>query len=120
MVHPGYKITRIRSFYMRKVKFFQQEVGEHLDEILKAFPKVEELHPFFSDLVNVLYDRDHYKLALGHIRATKSMSENITRDYLKLMKYSDSLYRCKMLKKACLGRICTTMRKINASLTYLE
>lgn len=24
VVHPGYKITRIRAFYMRKVKFFQQ------------------------------------------------------------------------------------------------
>ena len=30
VIHPGYKITRIRSFYMRKVKFTQQTVDEKL------------------------------------------------------------------------------------------
>ena len=28
VVHPGYKITRIRSFYMRKIKFTQQTISE--------------------------------------------------------------------------------------------
>ena len=28
VIHPGYKITRIRNFYMRKVKFTQQTIGD--------------------------------------------------------------------------------------------
>lgn len=44
----------------------------------------------------------------------------MTKDYLKLVKYADSLYRCKSLKRAAFGRMCTMLRKINSSLSYLE
>ena len=54
--------------------------------------------------MNVLYDRDHYKLALGQVNAACHQVDNIAKDYLRLLKYGDSLYRCKQLKRACLGR----------------
>lgn len=41
VVHPGYKISRIRSFYMRKVKFTQSTYHEKLSEVLDAFPKLD-------------------------------------------------------------------------------
>jgi nucleolar GTP-binding protein len=91
-----------------------------LDAALKDFPRLEDLHPFFADLMNVLYDRDHYKLALGHVSACKNVIDNIAKDYVRLLKYADSLYRCKMLKRAALGRMCTSIKKLSASLDYLE
>ena len=48
------------------------------------------------------------------------MVENMSKNYLKLVKYADSLYRCKALKRAALGRMCTMIRKIGPSLSYLE
>ncbi len=54
--------------------------------------------------MNVLYDRDHYKLALGQLNAVRHQIDSIAKDYLRLLKYGDSLYRCKQLKRACLGR----------------
>uniref|UniRef100_A0A8C7LDH2 GTP binding protein 4 n=1 Tax=Oncorhynchus kisutch TaxID=8019 RepID=A0A8C7LDH2_ONCKI len=60
-------------------------------------------HLFYADLMNVLYDKNHYKLVLGQI--------NI---------YGISLYRCKQLKRASLGRMCTIMKRQKQSLEYLE
>ena len=48
------------------------------------------------------------------------MIAQIGQDYVRLLKYGDSLYRCKQLKHAALGRMCTVMKKLNASLCYLE
>ncbi|KAH8045742.1 hypothetical protein JL720_16584 [Aureococcus anophagefferens] len=93
VVHPGYKITRIRSFYMRKVKFTQQTISERLGAIVQDFPRLDDVHPFHSDLMGVLYDRDHYKLALGQLNTCKKLCETVTRDYVRLIKYADSLYR---------------------------
>merc|ERR1712013_234201 len=62
VIHRHYKISRIRSFYMRKVKFTQTNFSEKLTLILTEFPKLEDIHPFYADLMNVLYDKDHYKL----------------------------------------------------------
>jgi len=120
VVHRHFKIGRIRAFYMRKIKFTQTNFTEKLTQILTEFPKLEEVHPFYADLMNVLYDRDHYKLALGQINTARHLVDNVARDYVRLMKYGDSLYRCKQLKRAALGRMATIMKRQNQSLTYLE
>lgn len=120
VVHAGYNISRLRGFYMRKVKFTQDTIHEKLSEIIDGFPKLDDIHPFFADLINVLYDKDHYKLALGHVHSCRNMIDNIAKDYVRLLKYGDSLYRCKMLKKAALGRMCTVLKKLTASFTYLD
>jgi len=120
VVHPGYKITRIRSFYMRKVKYCQSTFGEKFAKMLEEFPKIDDIHPFYADLCNVLYDRDHFKLALGQVGACKKVIDNIAKDYVRMMKFADSLYKCKMLKRAALGRMCTSVKKLQGSLSYLE
>eukprot|EP01134_Creolimax_fragrantissima_P005651 CFRG5651T1 len=120
VVHPGYAISRIRSFYMRKVKFTQQNYHDRLKAILDQFPKLDDIHPFYADLMNVLYDRDHYKLALAQLNTACQLIDNVAKDYNRLLKFGDSLYRCKQLKRAALGRMCTIMKRQNGSLQYLE
>lgn len=81
---------------------------------------MDDVHPFYADLINVLYDKDHYKLALGQINTAKHLIDNVAKDYVRLMKYGDSLYRCKQLKRAALGRMATIMKRQSSNLTYLE
>ncbi|VDN06723.1 unnamed protein product [Thelazia callipaeda] len=103
VVHRHFAISRIRSFYARKIKFLQQEV-----------------HPFYADLMNILYDKDHYKIALGQVNTARHLIDGIAREYVRLMKYGDSLYRCKMLKRAALGRMVKLLRRQKSSFNYLE
>ena len=120
VIHKHYKISRIRSFYTRKIKFTQQNFHDRLSMIITEFPKLDDVHPFYADLMNVLYDRDHYKLALGQINTAKNLIDNVSKDYARLMKFADSMYRCKQLKRAALGRMCTIMKRQTQSLQYLE
>jgi len=120
VIHKGFEIQRIRRFYMRKVKFTQQNIHEKLGKILDTFPKLDDLHPFYSDLMNILYDKDHYKIALGQINKAQNIIDGISKDYIRMLKYADSLYRCKTLKKTALGRMCTVIKKLNPSFGYLE
>lgn len=119
-IHKNYAISRIRAFYMRKVKFTQQNYHDKLDKILTDFPLLDDIHPFYADLINILYDRDHYKLALGQINTAKHLIDNLAKDHVRLLKYGDSLYRCKQLKRAGMGRMCTIVKKLGPSLAYLE
>ena len=120
VTHPGYKITRIRKFYMRKVRFTEDTIVEKLDGIIKGFPKLDDIHPFYADMINILYDKDHYKLALGTVNTAKNICQKLAGDYVKLLKYGDSLYRCKQLKVAALGRMMTALKKLGSSFNYLE
>jgi nucleolar GTP-binding protein len=109
-----------RSNSIRKIKFTQQTISERLTQILTDFPRLNDIHPFYADLCNTLYDRDHYKLALGQINTARTLVESISRDMIRMVKYGDSLYRCKCLKRAALGRMCTVLKRQKASLGYLE
>lgn len=105
---------------MRKVKFTQDTFDEKLGRILTEFPILDNLHPFLSSLLNVLYDKNHYKLALGQISTARHLISQVAKDYCRLLKFGDSLYRCKQLKKAALGRMATIMRRQKDPLAYLE
>lgn len=120
VIHKQYKIARIRNFYLRKIKFTQQSFHDKLQLILTEFPKLEEVHPFYADLMNVLYDKNHYKLALGQLNIAKNLIDNVAKDYGRMMKFADSLYRCKCLKRAALGRMATILKRQTQSLQYLE
>lgn len=96
VVHNGWAIARIRQFYMRKVKYTASSWDDKLTKILEDFPKVratcwptwravtspclqvDDIHPFYADLLNVLYDKDHYKLALGQLNTAKNLIQRIS------------------------------------------
>lgn len=78
MANAGWPIQRIRQFYMRKVKYTASTWSDRLTKILDDFPKVDTIHPFYSDLLNVLYDKDHYKLALGQISIARNLISKIS------------------------------------------
>ncbi|KAF7797295.1 hypothetical protein EIP86_008490 [Pleurotus ostreatoroseus] len=120
VIHKNFKISRIRNFYMRKVKFTQDSFDEKLAQILEEFPMLDDLHPFLASLMNVLYDKNHYKLALGQLRTARHLIDQVAKDYVRLLKFGDSLYRCKQLKRAALGRMATIMRRQKDPLAYLE
>ncbi|EEB09718.1 GTP binding protein Nog1 [Schizosaccharomyces japonicus yFS275] len=120
VIRAGFKISRIRGFYARKVKFTEDTFSEKLNAILTEFPKLNDIHPFHADLLNILYDRDHLKIALSQLSTARHLIENVARDYIRLLKYGDSLYRCKQLKRAALGRMATIIKRQKSSLEFLE
>lgn len=120
VIHPSYQISRIRAFYTRKITYSCKEFTDRLEIITTQFPRLENIHPFYSNLLNILYDRDHYKMALGHVSSTRGAIERIAKEYVRLVKYAESLYRAKQLKRAALGKMATMAKKLGKSMEYLE
>ncbi|KAJ4300453.1 Nucleolar GTP-binding protein 1 [Collariella sp. IMI 366227] len=119
-IRVGFKISRIRAFYTRKVKFTQETCSEKFGAIVASFPVLADQHPFHRDLMNILYDADHFKVALGQVSTAKHLIETISRDYVRLLKYSQSLFQCKQLKRAALGRMATLIKRLKDPLQYLD
>ncbi|KAK3318365.1 P-loop containing nucleoside triphosphate hydrolase protein [Apodospora peruviana] len=119
-IRAGFKISRIRAFYTRKVKFTQETCSEKFGNIVSSFPMLADQHPFHRDLMNILYDADHFKVALGQVSTAKHLIETISRDYVRLLKYSQSLFQCKQLKRAALGRMATLIKRLKDPLAYLD
>lgn len=108
------------AFYMRKVKYTAETFTEKLSAILDGFPRLQDIHPFHKDLLNTLYDADHFRIALGQLSTAKHLIETVSRDYVRLIKYGQSLFQCKQLKRAALGRMATICKRMKDPLLYLE
>lgn len=70
--------------------------------------------------MNTLYDADHFRIALGQVSTAKHLIETVSRDYVRLIKYAQSLFQCKQLKRAALGRMATICKRLKDPLVYLE
>jgi nucleolar GTP-binding protein len=110
----------LQDFYTRKVKYTQETFTEKLSLILEGFPRLQDIHPFHKDLLNTLYDADHFRIALGQLSTAKHLIETVSRDYVRLLKYAQSLFQCKQLKRAALGRMATICRRLKDPLLYLD
>ncbi|KAI3404253.2 NOG1 [Candida oxycetoniae] len=120
VIRPGFKITRIRAFYMRKVKFTAEGFVEKFNDLLSGFPNINDIHPFHRDLMDTLYEKNHYKISLAAVSKAKTLIEQVARDYVRLLKFGQSLYQCKQLKRAALGRMATITKKLKDPFIYLE
>lgn len=120
VIRPGFKISRIRAFYMRKVRYTADGFANKLTQIVESFPNINDVHPFHRDLLATLYDKDHYKISLASLSKAKNLVEQVSRDYVRLLKFGQSLFQCKQLKKAALGRMATIVKRLKDALLYLE
>lgn len=120
VIRKTMKISRIRSFYMLKVKFTQNTINQKLGQIVDDFPKIDEIHPFYRYWFNIMYDKDHYKIALGQLHQCRNLVDKVGKHYVKLLKHADSLFQCKTLKRAALGRMVSLLRKQGPYVSYLE
>ena len=59
-------------------------------------------------------------LAVGKLNTAHQLIDTVAKEYIRLLKYGDSLYRCKQLKKAALGRMATIVKRQASNWTYLE
>ena len=59
VIHKNFKISRIRNFYMRKVKFTQDSFDEKLSAILEEFPVLDVREPLLTS---------EYDINMGVIR----------------------------------------------------
>jgi len=120
LCHKQWKISRIRKFYTRKVKYCGQMAHMLLSRILDDFPRIDEIHPFYGQLMDVIYKKDLYKVALGQVNRVRGACDRAVSEYVRMMKYADSQFKCKCLKTACFGKIGTYMKKLRDPLKYLE
>ncbi|KAI1783129.1 nucleolar GTP-binding protein [Ganoderma leucocontextum] len=76
--------------------------------------KISRIRNFYMRKVN--FTQDSFDQKLGAILEEFPIID----DYVRLLKFGDSLYRCKQLKRAALGRMATIMRRQNEALEFLE
>ncbi|KAM9998552.1 hypothetical protein ACTFIY_008224 [Dictyostelium cf. discoideum] len=102
---------------MKKVKCASHYYNEKLNQIIIDFPFLENIHPFYKDILNKEFDLNNYKIELNQINIVINSIIKIKIKYLKLLKYKK--FRINLLNLPSINANIPTLTTANVNVEKL-
>jgi nucleolar GTP-binding protein len=113
------RVDRSRIREVSRLQEFTRQVKIKLRESVEQFPSIDRLHPFYSELVEILVGRDRLKQALGAVYNCIPPIDEIADKHLQALKLSDDFRQMKKTRRAAKGRISSILRGTAKNLDFI-
>lgn len=90
-----------------------------LHRVIRSFPNLDELHPFYHELVDVLVSVDEVKQHLGAVGWARGRIQSIRSDIEKRIRATDSNHEAMLARKEAYGRMASLVTDIDEDLAEL-
>jgi len=116
----GDKVALYRSKEVSRIQTITDTVVSRLDKVVKSFPSVERLDPFYRELLDVLADANRVKHSLGAIKWASKTISRISKVYISKIKWTDNPERMAALRREATGRISSILKRIRPEVDFLR
>lgn len=113
------RVDRSRIREVARLQEFTKQVKTKLRDAVEQFPSIDRLHPFYSELVEILVGRDRLKQALGAVYNCIPPIDEITNNHLQALKLSNDFRQMKKTRRAAKGRIASIVRGTQQNLEFI-
>lgn len=113
------KEDKIRKDVIDRISTIESIACAHLDKIVKKFPSIERIHPFYRDLVDLMFDIDKYKQSLGKIQWTSEKIVLLSTDLIRKLKFTHEIPVMNSLMRQYYGRFSSLIKEIDRDLIFL-
>lgn len=113
------KLEMIRQKNLAKIGSVSDSISSALESYVKAFPDLENLPPFYRDLIDLLLDIDQLKKSLGAIDWCSYQVQRISRAARANVKRSRSLSGMDEIREGAYGRCASLVRQVGKDLEFL-
>ena len=112
------RIARARNLAAARVRIAGQTIESTLRGIVKGFPSLDRLPPFYRELVDILVDANQLKKHLGAIDWAADRTANMARDYRRRIGKSEG-HSIGELRKQAYGRLSSLVEQVGPDLEAL-
>lgn len=113
------KTDTARKSSVKKVEVLDDVILATLTRYQKEFPSVDELHPFYSEMVDILVGKDSLKKSLGALRWCAEKSREIRASYVRRIKRAKNRAEIEKYRKEAFGRISSLVKQVSSDLDFL-
>lgn len=113
------RLDTVRETNISKVKSASDIIVSTMGKYVKAFPSIERLSPFYSELIDVTIGRDKLKKSLGAMDWCRGSVARVARQATKDMAGSKTLGRIDDLRKSSYGRMSSFVKQVGKELEFL-
>ena len=114
------KLVRVRKKEEKKIKSVSSTIKKHLNKVISRTPKVDELPPFYRELINVVVGIDRFKKSLGAIKWAVSKIKYLERYYSYKVRTSREEKEVYRYRREFYGRVSSILRQIEDEILFLK
>lgn len=114
------RIIRTKRKESKKLRVIEGFLDSRLKRIVKQIPSIDDIHPFYSELADILVGRDQLKNALGSIYGTRRVVKKLIQNYIYRIKRAKELADVIKSSRAAYGRISSTINRIKDNLNFIQ
>jgi nucleolar GTP-binding protein len=111
---------KIKITALEEIRATKDSLYEDLDRIEKNFPNIDELKPFYRELIEIKIGTKKLKETIGRINWTKRKIVQLHKDYKNRIVRSKNKRLIDKNQSQFYGRLSSLMRKISPELKSLE
>ena len=112
--------VRVRIREQSRVRIAAQIVSSALDRVLRDFPRIESVHPFYMELADVLVGVDGLKKSLGAVRWARDSVRRIGEMYASKLRGAKTISEAGRLRREAYGRIVSILKQVSGNLELLQ
>jgi nucleolar GTP-binding protein len=109
----GERIEKIKTLEMTKLAVVKDILESRLDEILKEFPRVNDLTLFYKKLVEYTIGKEKLRRELSKIKFTKTKINDVFKQDNQRLKKTDNIKNIHAIKNSFYGRVSSILKNIN-------
>lgn len=114
------KLARDRATVIAKIQVINDVLSERLKRFNDSFPSINNLHPFYLHLTDILIGNDRLKKALGSLSWARRKISGVCANNLKRVKYAKNLDDLEKSRAAVYGRTASVLKQIDPELVLLN
>ncbi|MCR4369151.1 MAG: 50S ribosome-binding GTPase [archaeon] len=112
--------TRARTINSVRGKAFATYVYVTISGLSKKFPRIDELEPFYVELLNAIVDVERLKKNLSLLNNSALVVKKIRADYSARIFSSKSIEEANSHLKSLEGRICSVVNRLDRPISQLK
>jgi nucleolar GTP-binding protein len=109
----GARIEKIKTLELTKIAIVRDILDSRLDEILKEFPRINDLTLFYRKLVEYTIGKDKLKRELSKIKLTKTKINEVFKKDNQKLKKTDNIKNIHTIKNGFYGRVSSLLKNID-------
>lgn len=111
---------RKKKTIIAKTDSFCTSIIITLEGYVKKFPSIDNLHPFFQELLEIKFDVDELKKSLGGVDWARKTVNMVYTTQIKQLKRSQNIEFLKQKQKEIFGRVTSIVKQVKNELKTLK
>lgn len=109
-----------KDIELARLTTVKETLTKKMEQILTSFPMIDELDPFYYQLIKCTLRYDDLKMSLGSIRWSLKKTTDFYRVYSDKLKREKNYKGLAQIRRDFYGRISSVFKQIKKHLDYLE